>query len=375
MKSTKIICLFAAAAISLPCLGAKKNVTVENTLKADRSQELVELNISKLKLKLKDGEAYQVLDAKGNLLPSQTTHDGLLVFQSGMTGVGKKKFTVTTGAPQKFEPKVEGRYYPERRDDFAWENDRIGFRLYGKSLMEIETPTNGLDLWYKRTPKMILEKFYHNRIVKNVNYHVDHGEGCDAYIVGPSLGAGAMAPYVDGAVVRNANYNDYEVLDNGPLRITFRLTYPDLELNGKTGVADVRTISLDAGSQLTKIVQSYGSDGFDVAAGISKHGEKDEVIVSPNKTYIIYSEPRDRNNGQAYVAVVFPDGFARHETDAYTVKEKQFSHHLAVKPYTAPVTYYTGFGWDKYGFPTADTFRIYTENFVAAANNPFKIKY
>ena len=29
------------------------------------------------------------------------------------------------------QEEARGRFVPERRDDFAWENDRIAFRVYG----------------------------------------------------------------------------------------------------------------------------------------------------------------------------------------------------------------------------------------------------
>ena len=34
-------------------------------------------------------------------------------------------------------------YVPERKDDFAWENDKIAFRAYGKALRK----TKGQCLW------------------------------------------------------------------------------------------------------------------------------------------------------------------------------------------------------------------------------------
>ncbi|MFN9681929.1 MAG: DUF4861 family protein, partial [Bacteroidota bacterium] len=48
--------------------------------------------------------------------------------------------------------KTYGRFVPERKEDFAWENDKIAFRMYGKELEN--TPKEmayGMDVWVKST--------------------------------------------------------------------------------------------------------------------------------------------------------------------------------------------------------------------------------
>ena len=43
--------------------------------------------------------------------------------------------------------KTYGRYVPERKDDFAWENDKIAFRMYGK---ELELVIRSVELYHIR---------------------------------------------------------------------------------------------------------------------------------------------------------------------------------------------------------------------------------
>lgn len=53
------------------------------------------------------------------------------------------------------------RYVPERKEDFAWENDKIAFRMYGKELEK--TPKEmayGIDVWVKRVSRLILNERY-----------------------------------------------------------------------------------------------------------------------------------------------------------------------------------------------------------------------
>ncbi len=88
--------------------------------------------------------------------------------------------------------KTYGRYVPERKDDFAWENDKIAFRMYGKALEN--TPKEmayGMDVWVKRTDRLILNERY-----SRGEYHIDHGDGMDYYHVGLTLGAGNMMPCI-----------------------------------------------------------------------------------------------------------------------------------------------------------------------------------
>ena len=43
-----------------------------------------------------------------------------------------------------------GTFMPQRKDDFAWENDRIAFRVYGPSLERTGEISSGIDVWCKR---------------------------------------------------------------------------------------------------------------------------------------------------------------------------------------------------------------------------------
>ena len=58
------------------------------------------------------------------------------------------------------QPKVYGRFVPERKDDFAWENEYAAFRMYGPALRP-ENPSNGVDLWLKASPELVVDRFYY----------------------------------------------------------------------------------------------------------------------------------------------------------------------------------------------------------------------
>ena len=384
MKRT--VYLFIMAVLSVSCI-SKNNlqVWVSNPKESNRQSELIEIPLADLKIsgKPKEGETCIVRNVRGEIVPSQVTSDGKLIFQSGLKGKETSRFYIGTGAPQTYPAKTYGRFIQERKDDFAWENDRVAFRVYGPSLVAIDGPSNGLDAWYKRTSELIIDKWYKNDIEKIASYHEDQGEGLDNYDVKRSLGAGAMAPYVNDTLWLNENYITQEVLDNGPLRTTFRLTYKPITVNGKT-FSESRTISIDAGSQLTKIVQEYGTDmSIEVAAGLVKRTGNDSVITSLDNDYVIYAQPFSDVVENIYLAMVFPGGIEKTEVNTYTIqhaitKQKQtYSHVLAVMPYKPgrPITYYTGYGWSKFGFPTIVDFQQYVADFAANLTEPLAVKY
>jgi len=381
----KIFSIIIATVLLFSCSEKDVRVTVENPTDFDRMTELVEIPIDSIKSKAKvtDSLVYVVQTVEGEVIPSQVTYDRKIIFQPQLKANESKTFIITTGEAQKFDSKAYGRFITERKDDFAWENDRVAFRIYGPALIETDGPSNGIDIWYKRTGNLIIDKWYKDDLAGAASYHDDHGEGLDDYKVGRSLGAGAMAPYVDNKLWLNENFASEELLDNGPLRTTFKLTYKNLDVNGQS-IAESRTISLDAGSQLSKILQAYTiKEPMSTAAGIVKREKGDSIITSLDKNYIVYAEPKTDKVSGIYLALVFPQGLTESKVDTYDVlnpktnKKDTYSHVLGVtiQQPKIPVTYYTGYGWSEFGYPTVTDFENYIRNFSEGLKQPFKIQY
>lgn len=361
----------------------KMEITIENPSDFDRMTELVEIPLDDVKEKVlvTDSLVYVVYNSAGEVIPSQVTYDRMLIFQPELKAKESKSFTITTGEAQTFAPKTYARFITERKDDFAWENDRVAFRAYGPALIETDGPSNGLDVWYKRTNDLVIDKWYKDDISGTASYHEDHGEGLDDYKVGRTLGAGAMAPYVNDKLWLNENFASEELLDNGPLRSTFKLTYKDLDVDGKS-IAESRTISIDAGSQLSKIVQAYTiKEAMPVAAGIVKREKRDSIISAPN--YIIYAEPKSEKVDNVFMALVLPEGITKSIVDTYDIqnvktnKKETHSHVLAVTSQqpNIPVTYYTGYGWSKFGFASVSDFEKYIKDFSESIKTPLVVIY
>jgi hypothetical protein len=103
-----------------------------------------------------------------------------------------KTAMATNSAPSAF-----ARFVPERKDDFAWENDMIAFRAYGPSLRE-SGENAGVDCWLKRVDYPIINSWYKKHLEQDISYHQDHGEGLDNYHVGSSAGCGGTSLWLNG---------------------------------------------------------------------------------------------------------------------------------------------------------------------------------
>ena len=119
-----------------------------------------------------------------------------LLLQVSLSANGSAKLLIVPGKPAASVKKTYGRYVPERFDDFAWENDKVAFRMYGKSLEGRKDNAFGTDVWVKKTSKLVINDWY-----KTGDYHHDHGDGMDYYNVGLTLGAGDIAPFVKDSVI------------------------------------------------------------------------------------------------------------------------------------------------------------------------------
>ncbi|RZK78386.1 MAG: DUF4861 domain-containing protein, partial [Pedobacter sp.] len=265
-------------------------------------------------------------------------------------------------------PKVFGRYVPERKDDFAWENDKIAFRMYGKALEGTNENAYGIDVWAKRTDKMILNEWY-----KSGDYHADRGDGLDYYSVGFTLGAGDIAPIVDGKIVFPKNYRNWKIIDNGPLRFTFQLDYEAWDVSG-TQVKVSKQFSLDAGSQLNKVAATFSfkkDDGaLPVVVGIVKRKEQG-AIVSPmdNKGVVGYWEPAHGKDGILGIGTIMLDPQSKTmDTDSHVQQ-------LAVAKDGKAVVYYTGAAWNKAGTITnAEEWFSYLNRFQSSLKAPLTVK-
>ncbi len=364
----KIFFLFAILPLLVACNKSFVEIKVENKLALDRKDEMVEFCLCsvKEKLHLKDSDQIIIVDVNGQQVPYQILSDNTtVIFPAEVAANSTSVYHVQIGTPHEFPIKTFARQVTERKDDFAWENDRIAFRMYGPALAS-ENPSNGVDVWLKRTDSLIVNKFYKNELENGISYHVDNGEGLDCYKVGHTLGAGGVAPYVNDSLWVGSNYNSCKVLETGPLRTIFQLAYDTLRVDKNT-LKSTLTITVDAGTQLNKATVSYESTTkMPLAAGIFLHDSIGNIKMEKEKGYMAYAENAVSDagipSGRSYVGVVL-----------YNISEakQKGKHILAISnEYNEPFTYYFGAGWSKWGFETDNDWFAYMEQAAEKIKNP-----
>jgi hypothetical protein len=132
-------------------------------------------------------------------------------------------------APQ--ESLVFGCAIPERKDDFAWGNKVVAYRIYGPALEATGEISSGIDVWSTRIPNFVVNSFYkqdHEAAIMHnsaLSYHNDNGIGLDSYDLGPSRGCAGTAVWADEKLNVSKNYTIAKILATGPVRFEFEVSY------------------------------------------------------------------------------------------------------------------------------------------------------
>ena len=153
----------------LPAAAPNGLVTVRNPIDITRANETIELSASAVTtlLAVDDVRNVHVLDGEKEVLaqPIDLNDDGKfeqLIFQTDIGPNATRTFTLVAGArltPKVSDFKAYGRFVRERRDDFAWENDRIAHRMYGAALetwAQEPLTSSTVDVWTKRVRRLII---------------------------------------------------------------------------------------------------------------------------------------------------------------------------------------------------------------------------
>ncbi|HKE59266.1 MAG TPA: DUF4861 family protein [Pyrinomonadaceae bacterium] len=355
-------------------------VKAENKLALQRQSQTIELAAKDLApLGEKDLTKIHVRDASGKDVLSQAVDidyddyhkPDVVIFQADFGPNETKTFTVTTGKKVEYSKddfRAYGRFVRERFDDFAWENDRIAHRTYGKALITWKgepLTSSAIDIWSKRTPKLIINDWY---MVDN--YHTDLGEGADDYSAGPTRGCGGSGLWANNQLYVPSNFVDSRVLTNGPIRVMFELVYEPFDVNGRK-VSQVLRISLDAGSQLDHFQTFYkpesGTDPVAVAIGLKKTKEA-KLDLNAERGWLTTWEPMEKNLGmQGLAVIVNPGEFDKQAEDTR-------NNLVVLKPSNGSVSYWSGFTWDRAGkITSADAWKKYIDEFAQGVGSPIAV--
>jgi len=352
-------------------------VTVKNELDIARPSETVVLTMKSMPIS--DWKRIHVTEpGSGKELVTQAIDidgDGamdLFLFQSDFKAGETKHFAIKGGdakVPSKDQFKAYGRFVRERYDDFAWENDRIAHRMYGKALetWQAEPLTSStVDVWTKRVRRLVINDWY-----MMDNYHTDMGEGGDFYSAGTSRGCGGNGIWENGKLFVSRNFVDTKVIANGPIRVVFELTYEPWNVNGRM-ISEVKRVTLDAGQNFDHFESFYKTaqqGDINCAIGIKKN-EGSTVLSNRKDGWLRTWEPLQKgSSGNLGCGIIVDPGLLVDVTEAdgnYLV--------VAKAPAGQPAAYYAGFGWDRSGdFTNMSEWETYLQQFAKRVRSPLKI--
>jgi len=308
--------------------------------------------------------------------------------------------------------KTFARYVPERHDDFAWESDRIAHRIYGPALetWKAEPLTDsGIDVWVKRTRGLVVNQMY-----GTMNFFDTNGPSQDDYKVGHTRGCGGLGIWSDGKLHVSKNWRTWKVITTGPIRSEFELTYDAWDAGDGRMVSETKRISIDAGSNLSRMESTFSSDDkspLELGIGLGERpGDNDFVsedspevdswqnstdkgLVVQNQSAgsMTYWQPQDFAKGVIGTAIVLPansiESFTNDNANlpaskfappTHTMTEGQpgLRSMLAIAPAQigVPFVYYIGAGWNESGdFPNAASWNDYIHHFIERRDQPLQI--
>jgi len=252
------------------------------------------------------------------------------------------------------KPQTYCAFVAERDDDFAFENNYIAMRFYGPALRD-KPEGAGCDCWTKRVEYPIVDKWYRLSFAGH-SYHIDRGEGWDAYKVGNSAGTGGTALWIDGDRAELDCFTEYEILENSPERCSFILTY-EAEIGGSV-YKEEKKISLELDQRLYSAVSTFWKDGriasgLPVCVGLATHDGAAIATADVRSGWISCWETMEDGSGLGTAATMPPGQIKSIEFQKGKSETGQGnSGHILMVAETddeGKIRYAAGYGWELAG--------------------------
>ncbi len=367
-----------------------QELALANRLGVDRAPEVIEVPLTEIFGRLHiTAEQQNALVAEngatGARIASQIYGDDpasppdrlLLLVQLKAREKLTVRFRIDAAAP-KVEPLVFGRDAPERKDDFAWENQLVAYRVYGPALEATGEIASGIDVWSKRVPNFVIDSFYkrdaegartHNPAL---SYHKDNGQGLDSYYVGPTRGCGGTAVFAQGKLYTSKNYTVLRKVADGPIRFAFEMSYAPWDAGG-TKVTETKRIVLDAGTHMNKVTSTYsflGPSELDLVAGIAVHAGAKASLPVAGKIALVWDTPQDATAGRIATGLIVAPGQIAETMEAADHALVRFTRRSG-----EPFVYYAGAGWSKADMPAAVDWENYLKLRLAMLQSPVRSRW
>jgi hypothetical protein len=241
-----------------------------------------------------------------------------------------------------------------------------------------------------------------------------NGPSQDDFRVSKTRGCGGLGIWSDGKLHVSKNWRSWKVITIGPIRSEFELTYEAWDAGSGRMVSETNRISIDAGSNLSRVESMFGSDDkspLELGIGLTERPgdnvfvsndspeigswqnstDKGLVVQNQSAGSMTYWQPQDFAKGVIGTAIVLPaniiETFTNDNPDLPASKFTPPTHTfgegqpglrsmLAIAPaqVCVPFVYYVGAGWSESGdFPTAASWNDYIRRFIERRDQPLQV--
>lgn len=288
----------------------------------------------------------------------------------------RRLLALAEALPQSYEPRAYVKLVPERKDDLAWENDKVAFRIYGPALRE-SIEDSGIDVWCKRVSYPIIEKWYAQDLAGGPGYHEDHGEGYDGYKVADSRGCGGLGLWVDDKIVTSDVYEDPSINDTRSDYVSFTVIYRYPEVKGRR-LVEHRAIVLRMGERVFEVNSRFTENrrpvpDLPVVIGLYAQSSEPKVLLEAAEGVMIVWD-KVEGEGLGTGIAIEPLRVERMLRQPFG---KNSEHALCVvrTDEKGELRYRAGFAWTKAGdIVTVDAWRDYLRSRTKASYQPVVIR-
>ncbi|MGN0846559.1 MAG: DUF4861 family protein [Kiritimatiellia bacterium] len=360
-----------------------KTVVVENPIDVARPAETVSVKWKDLGLKPGD-TAVRVWDVAASVPVAyqDDRRNGALLFSTALAAKETREFRILADASL---PQADlsivcwSQYLPERMDDFAWENDRFGARVYGPIIMQPapagqKLVSSGVDIINKCVSYPVLHRWFVERTGEG-SYHTDQGEGMDNYKVGPSRGCGGLGALGADGWKFSVNWAKTKVIQCGPVRTEFELVYAPWGGFGE----ETRRVTLDRGQFFAHCQPRFKGGvpaGVKVGPGLdcdAKRQHNGDIARDLDAGWIANWEPDGvdgPHTGSIATAMILDPA----DAPATTATDELGCVYLFPSAGRAKFGYWAGATWSgAKAVKGAKAWRALVRDFAAALRNPVKV--
>ena len=153
--------------------------------------------------------------------------------------------------------KTFARYVPERHDDFAWERTALRTGCMARRWKRGRPSRSSAAVLMSGSSARAVSSS--TRCMAPTIYYQHNGPSQDDYKVGKSRGCGGLGIWQDGKLYVSKNWRTYKIITTGPIRSEFELTYDAWDAGGRK-ISETKRISIDAGSNMSRVESTFSSD-------------------------------------------------------------------------------------------------------------------